>query len=310
MITHIDRGRHPNKWIALAACSVITILIAACGSSGAPPPRTQTLASTGDATRGDTIATIFACKDCHSVREADGITLAPATLMAGGMPFNGPWGLIHSANVTEIESAYNDANLDKVIRGQILSLHVMPTTAYNGMAEQDMRDLIAWLRTLKPVAYDAPANNLTGQFTLPPPNTPVAFPATSPAGATAERGKYLVTMGGCGDCHTTTDAQGKPDATKLLAGGNFSIKDKQGRDVAPPNLTPDKATGIGDWSDADIEAALRQGKRRGGGQLNPFMPYASSFHAYTDEDVAAVIAYLRSIPAVNNPMPANPDFEP
>jgi mono/diheme cytochrome c family protein len=291
------------------AIGVAALLVAAC-AGGAPPMRTQPLAATGDAVRGDYIATIFACKDCHSVREADGVTLAPATLMAGGMPFEGPWGLVHSANVTEIAPAYNDINLDKVIRGQILSLHVMPTAAYNHMAANDMHDLIAWLRTLKPASYDAPANNLTGEFKLPPINSPVPISATAPSGATVERGLYLVTMGGCNDCHTPTDAQGAPIPDKLLAGGSFSIKDKDGRDVTPPNLTPDKATGLGDWTDAEIAAAIREGKRRGSGQLNPFMPYASAFHAYSDDDVAAVIAYLRSIPAVNNPIPPNPDFEP
>lgn len=303
-----DVARLRNRAALIGAC-LAAMLLAACGIA-APPRRAAPPQPAGDAARGEYLAKIFACQDCHSPRAADGITLAPATLMAGGQPFQGPWGLVHSANVTEMARGFDDATLSKVLRGQIYSLQVMPTAAFNQMAVQDMRDLIAYLRTLQPTSYDAPANDLEGDYVMPPLNAPVPIPDTAPAGPSAERGKYLVTLAACQDCHTPLDASGRPDEARLLAGGAFTITDKLGRTVTPPNLTPDKATGIGEWTDAEIEAALREGKRRGGGQLNPLMPYATAFYAYTDEDIAAVIAYLRSIPAVDNPIPPNPNFEP
>jgi mono/diheme cytochrome c family protein len=303
---------HRLPGLPALGAAITAILLAACSVS-APPTRqagSPVAAPAGDATRGAYLAAIFACQDCHSPREANGITLAPATLMAGGQPFSGPWGLVHSANVTEMARAFNDATLSQVLRGQLFSLQVMPTAAFNQMSVQDMRDLIAYLRTLRPVSYDAPANDLEGDFVMPPLNPPVPIPEVAPAGPTVERGKYLVTMAACQDCHTPLNANGQPDETRILAGGAFTITDKLGRVVTPPNLTPDKATGLGNWTDAEIAAALREGKRPGGGQLNPLMPYATAFYAYTDEDVAAVIAYLRSLPAVNNPIPPNPPFEP
>lgn len=65
------------------------------------------------------------------------------------------------------------------------------------------------------------------------------------------------------------------------------------------NITPDKETGIGNWTDEEIATALTMGKRPDGRQLAPIMPYPS-FVNMTKEDVAAIIAFLRSIPAVKN----------
>jgi len=302
----------PSLTLTTLAASASIVLLAACGSP-APPTRAPGAAGSsisGDPVRGEYLAKIFACQDCHSVAGPDGVQLAPETIMAGGVPFPGPWGLIHSANVTERVRGFNDRYLDQVIRGQLISLHVMPTDAFNHMATQDMTDLIAYLRTLKATPYDAPPNNLGSNYTLPPVNTAVPVSATAPAGATLARGTYLVQMAACDGCHTPTDAQGNPLPGKALAGGNFSFQDKEGRNITPPNLTPDKATGLGNWTDAQIAAALREGKSPDGGQLYPFMPYASAFYAFTDDDVAAVILYLRSLPAVNNPIPPNPDFKP
>jgi mono/diheme cytochrome c family protein len=295
----------------LTGCAIAGVLVAACGVP-APPPRTQaaSAAPTGDAKRGEYLSKIFACQDCHSVTGPDGITLAPETIMSGGVPFTGPWGLVHAPNVTEMARGFNDANLSKVLRGQFVSLRVMPTKAFNLMAEQDMTDLIAYLRTLKPTPYDAPANNLNGDFSVPPLNTPLPIPVTAPTGATVARGEYLVTLAACDGCHTPTDDKGNPVDGKWLAGGSFSFQDNENRNITPPNLTPDKETGLSNWTDAQIEAALRHGKNPNGGQLYPFMPYASAFYAFTDEDVAAVIAYLRSIPPVKNEIPPNPDYKP
>jgi mono/diheme cytochrome c family protein len=69
-----------------------------------------------------------------------------------------------------------------------------------------------------------------------------------------------------------------------------------------PNITPDKETGAGTWTDAQFERAIRHGIGHDGRELIDFMPYAF-FRSMTDEDVASVIVYLRSLPAVRNPLP-------
>jgi hypothetical protein len=76
-----------------------------------------------------------------------------------------------------------------------------------------------------------------------------------------------------------------------------------------PNITPDKETGAGTWSDAQFERAIRHGMGHDGRELSDYMPYAF-FRSMTDEDVASVIVYLRSLPAVRNPLPKrNVPFE-
>ena len=114
-----------------------------------------------------------------------------------------------------------------------------------------------------------------------------------------DRGKYLVVAAGCTDCHTPGFFFGKPDMAKYLGGSDVGLE-IPGLGVFPGrNLTPDKETGIGNWTDEQIAAALTTGKRPDGRQLAPFMPYEAFMHL-TKEDVAAIVAFLRSIPPVNN----------
>jgi len=114
-----------------------------------------------------------------------------------------------------------------------------------------------------------------------------------------ERGKYLAILASCNDCHTPGFFLGAPDAAKYLGGSDVGFE-LPGLGVFPGrNITPDKETGIGNWTDDQIATALTTGKRPDGRQLAPIMPYPS-FVNLTKDDVAALVAFLRSIPAVKN----------
>ena len=114
-----------------------------------------------------------------------------------------------------------------------------------------------------------------------------------------ERGKYLAVLAGCNDCHTPGFFLGSPDTAKYLGGSDVGFE-IPGLGVFPGrNITPDKETGIGSWTDEQIATALTAGKRPDGRQLAPIMPYPS-FVNLTKEDVAALVAFLRSIPPVKN----------
>ena len=146
-----------------------------------------------------------------------------------------------------------------------------------------------------------------------------------------ERGKYLVTVGGCNDCHTPKKLGPngpEPDMTKELSGNPSTEKlapvpagliapDKYltivnnhlGAWVGPwgvsfaMNLTPDKATGLGSWTEDVFVKALRTGKHQGQGRdILPPMPWYW-YRNMTDEDLKAVFAYLQSLPPINNPIP-------
>jgi mono/diheme cytochrome c family protein len=113
------------------------------------------------------------------------------------------------------------------------------------------------------------------------------------------RGRYLVTIAGCSDCHTPGALLGAPDMKRYLGGSDvgFSIPG-QGVFVGQ-NLTPDKETGLGDWTAGEVVAALRQGKRPNGTGLSPVMPFPSFSHL-TDDDAFAIAAFLKSLPPVSN----------
>jgi|SRR6185437_9975571 mono/diheme cytochrome c family protein len=120
--------------------------------------------------------------------------------------------------------------------------------------------------------------------------------------ATVARGKYLVTLGGCQDCHTPGHFFGKPDAARVLGGSEVGFEIPGLGVFYGPNLTPDKATGLGGWTDAQIIAAFRTGVRPDGRALAPIMPWRA-LAVLTDQDAAAIVAFLRSLPPVNNMVP-------
>ena len=104
------------------------------------------------------------------------------------------------------------------------------------------------------------------------------------------KGEYLVIAGDCTACHTAPG--GKPFAGGAPLASPFG-------NISPPNITPDKATGIGSWSDDDFYRALHDGVGKGGEYLYPAFPYPW-YTNVTREDVMAIKAYLFSLPAVQN----------
>ena len=136
--------------------------------------------------------------------------------------------------------------------------------------------------------------------------------ATSAAPAAAEtpleRGRYLVTtILACGNCHTPKDATGRAIAGRELAGGGLAFEIPPFSGVAA-NLTPDVETGLGAWSDAEIKRAITHAERPARGPLagKPLaQPMAANFFkAILPSDLDAIVAYLRSLPPVRNPLPA------
>jgi len=154
--------------------------------------------------------------------------------------------------------------------------------------------------------------------------TPVQA-SVDPQSALIEHGKYIVTIAGCNDCHTNFspefldpakltlpqikliafDANQTLDSSKYMAGGRLFDLGPAGK-VYSANLTPDEETGIGSWTDEQIKVAIRTGQIPSGRILVPVMPY-HSFNTMADLDLDAVVAYLRSIPAIKNKVP-DPTF--
>jgi mono/diheme cytochrome c family protein len=156
--------------------------------------------------------------------------------------------------------------------------------------------------------------------------TPDGNQAATPDAAKVARGKYLVTLGGCNDCHTPWkmgENGPEPDMSRMLSGHPQSIQIQAAPTPAggpwvasitadntawagpwgvsfTRNLTPDKETGLGTWTEREFIATIRNGRDRGiGRELLPPMPWPNYAQA-TDEDLSAIWAYLQTIPAVSN----------
>jgi len=139
----------------------------------------------------------------------------------------------------------------------------------------------------------------------PPPS---AAALAGPNRAQVERGRYLAEILGCGGCHTEGAVIGAPDATKLFAGSGIGIaytnpnKDTFPGVAYPANLTPDRETGLGAWTDAAIASAIRSGTSGAGAAHLRVMSWPLYRHL-SDDDVSALVAYLRSIPPIKYRVP-------
>ena len=114
-----------------------------------------------------------------------------------------------------------------------------------------------------------------------------------------ERGSYLVNgLLTCGNCHTPRGPGGAFAMDRQLSGGPQEW-DRPTYKVRGANITPDKETGIGNWSDADMKRAITTGTRPNGTPLAPIMPYGF-YKVFTASDLDAVVAYVRSVAPVSN----------
>lgn len=126
----------------------------------------------------------------------------------------------------------------------------------------------------------------------------LALPAA--AGPSVERGEYIVRgPGGCGNCHTPLGPEGPVMAQEL---SGRLVDDNPAFRAVAPNLTP--AGRIAGWSDADLARAIREGLRPDGSLIGPPMPF-SMYRGLSDEDVASIVAFLRTLPAVASELPAS-----
>ena len=117
--------------------------------------------------------------------------------------------------------------------------------------------------------------------------TVMSFMEAGAADPQVERGKYLTSFSGCFDCHTPGYFFGKPDMERYLGGSEVGFEMPGLGVFVGPNLTPDKETGLGDWTEEDIVTALQKGVRPDGRTLAPIMPW-KSFANLTDYDARAI----------------------
>jgi mono/diheme cytochrome c family protein len=258
--------------------------------------------------RGQYIFSLAGGCACHSPPKG--------TPYAGGREFPVPMGKVYSTNLTADKETglggWSDQQIhDALVRGVNPKgerlIPAMPYEAYSGMAEEDLKALVAYLRTLKPVRKEnlrPPAHvrffrplvtplwlKLFGRFYDPPARA---------LKSGVERGRYLVEhVSLCGDCHTPRNFLGVPKRSLYLAGA----KKGQGfLNAEVPNITPDKETGIGDWKREDIAELLLTGTKPDLDNVQGLMAEVTEagFKNMKREDALAIADYLKSIKPVKN----------
>ncbi len=278
----------------------VAVLIAATAANAADPDAVV---------RGKAVFDAAGCKGCHTDVAGKG----PA--LAGGRRLATPFGVFFSPNITADPDhgigRWSDADFARALREGVAPdgghyFPVFPYTAYAGMTDGDVRDLKAYLFSLPPVARPNRPHEVGPPFGwrflvagwkwLYFDGPPVA--ADPARDAQWNRGAYLVhVLGHCGECHTPRNPVGALRPALALAGT------RQGPDGgAIPNITPDRATGIGTWADAELRALfsigmLPDGDFVGGG-MGEVVDNTTSRWSAADRD--AVIAYLRSVPPIHN----------
>lgn len=245
------------------------------------------------------VKTIAACGNCHT---AKGGPMA-ANELAGGFPIKeGPIDTVTPNLTPDRETGiggWTDRELTVAIRdgkrpdGTLIG-PPMPYDMYRHLSDSDTNAMIAYLRTLKPVRNETP-KSVYGMPLPPAYGPPVGSVPDVDRSDKVAYGAYLAgPVGHCMECHTTMSQQpGRRDYDNMLGAGGFTFEGPWGESVAA-NITPDKETGIGNWTDDQIKSAITDGVRPDGTMLRPPMAF-SSYKGIRNEDLDAIVAYLRSI---------------
>src|SRR4029077_16523768 len=261
--------------------------------------------------KGQYIFSLAAGCACHSDPKG--------TPHAGGRRFPIPFGTVYSTNLTADKETglggWTDQQIhDAVTKGishdgnKILPL--MPYGQYSGMAQDDLKALIAFLRTLKPVRKPTPElqtsvpmlRSIAAEGWLKAFEQFFISPASAPKSG-IERGKYLTEhVAICGDCHTPRSSIGVPNRSLYMSGAAKDIGPLGGR---VPNITPDKETGIGTWKREEIADLLITGTKPDLDYVRGLMYDAiqGTSHGYRNmsrADALTIADYLKSIAAIKN----------
>ena len=242
------------------------------------------------------VETLAACGNCHTPKGPNGPLTSKK--FAGGDVIKHADFTAVTPNITPDPETgigkWTDHQIFLAIRegkrpdGSLLG-PAMPSRSYRNLADEDVKAMVGYLRSLPPI-YNVISAKSHYDEPLPPNwGPPVGRVEAPPKADMVAYGRYLAgPVARCMDCHTQR-RQG--EATRLGAGGK-EFHGPWGISVSA-DLTP---SGLGEWSEAEIEQAIRTGVARDGHKLFPPMPFGA-YRNMAADDMAALIAYLRSLPA-------------
>lgn len=256
--------------------------------------------------KGRYLTALAGCVTCHTGAAPESIPFA------GGHELKTPFGTFYTPNITPDTvtgiGAWSDTQFLRALKEGIRpdGSHYFPSfpyTSYVNMADADALLIFEYLKTLTPVSNTVPDHDMSPPFSWRWLQAGWKFlffdrDGELPEGAdpTVQRGAYLVNaLGHCGECHTPRNDLGGVDKSRAFAGNRFDSA--LGR---VPNITPDKETGIGDWSAGDFQEFFSSGMKPNfddvQGEMAAVINHGTS--KMTETDLDAMIAYLQSLPPI------------
>jgi mono/diheme cytochrome c family protein len=285
---------------------IAVVLTLAALSSGLP----QQAQADPDAARGAVIFALAGGCGCH--------TPEGGPVGAGGRELPTPFGTFYGTNITPDADtglgAWSDEEIIAAIRrgdarGKGAEAPVMPYAQYAGMADQDVQDLVAFLRTLPPVRRQ----NREAKVSIPIPRLAYRVWRLLFAGSVEplgdvpqkgpDRGRYLANhVGICGDCHTPRNAFGALAADMHFAGT------RRGPDGHPvPNITPDEETGLGTWDVSDLTQLVHSGMKPDFDNVQGLMAEVvdgrgggPGYGRAPEADLRAIAVYLKTLKPIRH----------
>lgn len=270
--------------------------------------------------RGDYLVNaVAACFDCHSDRDFSEFAgpVVEGTEGRGGFKMDHKLvsaipGVLYAKNITpDTATGIGGWTDDEVFRALTLGISkngdtlfpLMPYPHFNKLPKQDILDIIAYIRTIKPVNNPVPPRELFIPISMAYPPNLATSPDANKRPDESDKityGEYLVSIADCGGCHTPMNEKGQPGAA-LSGGLTFNFP---GFTVNSANLTPDSVTGIGAWTEKMFLAKFntyrtREGYAYDAGKKNSAMPW-TIFAKMKDSDLTAIYAYLHSLQPVKN----------
>ncbi len=267
------------------------------------------------------VKNVAQCLDCHSEREWSKFSgpLKPGTEGKGGEKFDQKAGFPGSYTAPNITphhlKDWSDAELLRAITSGVSRdgrplFPIMPYPNYGKMDREDIYAIISYIRSLPSIESTTPPAKSDFPMSIiihgiPSKPSFVAKPSRSDKVA---YGGYLANASVCAECHTKTN-RGQIIEELMYSGGRFV--DSGNGAVQSANITPDKETGIGAWSEKDFIARFKAFDKNSGnyeddsvkpGDFNSPMPW-QAYAGMSDEDLAAIYAYLMTVKPIQNKVP-------
>jgi mono/diheme cytochrome c family protein len=299
--------------LLLAVSGLLTYVKAALPNVG-PAPDIKVEVTPERVARGSYLAnSVLVCMDCHSGRDWTKFSgpIADGTLGKGGEIFDQKFGfpgVYYSRNITPAGiKDWTDGELFRLIttgvrRDGRAIFPVMPYPYYGKMDAEDIKDIIAYLRTLEPIASEIPESksDFPMNFIINTIPKPAALVTRPPASDSVAYGAYLTNAAACIECHTKVEkGQIIPD---LAFSGGREFPFPNGDVIRTPNLTPDNDTGIGSMTKeafVDMFRKKAEAGKKAPTSFQTMMPW-TMYGGMTSKDLGAIYDYLRTVKPIKN----------